>query len=160
MQCVKGICIHFLIYLVINFVSLIRKHTIISKRKHLLHFTTKVILIKVLWWAIFILQNLRFGPVVQFRVHEFFFVIFLTILSRIKFRFYKRVKNDVVSIWFCFINFQFIWNYNSFPAQMCMLCIALIEIAHRRTYIQWLCSQHFILFFVFMKMGKPSFLIY
>ena len=50
-QCVKGICIHFLIYLVINFVSLIQKHTIISKRKHLLHFTTKVLLIKVLWWV-------------------------------------------------------------------------------------------------------------
>ena len=70
-QCVKGICIHFLIYLVINFVSLIQKHTIISKRKHLLHFTTKVFLIKVLWWAIFILQNLRVGRVVQFRVHDF-----------------------------------------------------------------------------------------
>ena len=60
-QCVKGICIHFLIYLVINFVSLIQKHTIISKRKHLLHFTTKVLSIKVLWWAVFKLENLRFG---------------------------------------------------------------------------------------------------
>ena len=35
----------------------------ISKRKHLLHFTTKVLLIKVLRWAIFILHNLRFGQV-------------------------------------------------------------------------------------------------
>ena len=43
----------------------------ISKRKHLLHFTTKVLLIKVLRWAILILHNLRFVPVVQFRVHDF-----------------------------------------------------------------------------------------
>ena len=48
----------------------------ISKRKHLLHFTTKVVFIKVLWWAIFILQNLRFGRLcsLEFMI---FFVMFL-----------------------------------------------------------------------------------
>ena len=31
------------------------------------------------------------------------------------------------------------WNDNFVLAQMCMLCIALIRIPHRRTYMQWVC---------------------
>ena len=33
------------------------------------------------------------------------------------------------------------WKCNSVPAQMCMLLIALIEIIHLRTYMQWLYNE-------------------
>ena len=43
--------------------------------------------------------------------------------------------------YFFFIKVQFLSNYNSVAAQMCMFCIVLTEIAHRRTYIHWLCTE-------------------
>ena len=42
-----------------------------------------------------------------------------------------------------FLKLSIFGNYNPLPAQMCKLCIALIEIAQRRTYLQWLWYYHY-----------------
>ena len=41
--------------------------------------------------------------------------------------------------------------YNSMPAQMCLLYVSLIEIAHQATYIKWLCLLLYI-----MKMNQDK----
>ena len=65
-------------------------------------------------WDIFTEHNLKFGPVGQFKVHEFFvlfkfWVAFIDKISRHKWCF----KHVVL------FNEE---NYNSMPAQMCLLC--------------------------------------
>ena len=53
----------------------------------------------------------------------------------------KECKTEIVNVRFCFINFLNFLKYNSVLTQMCMLCIALIEIAYLRTCIQLLWLQ-------------------
>ena len=61
--------------------------------------------------------------------------------SRLQWRKYGRSIKETKLIQFCFNKFFIFWNHNSVPALMCMFCIAVIEIAHCRTYIQWLWTQ-------------------
>ena len=57
-----------------------------------------------------------------FRLYEFFVLYFELILCLLL---------------FCFIYFQFLKLLPWSNGQMCMLCIAPTEIAHRRTYFVW-----------------------
>jgi hypothetical protein len=50
-------------------------------------------------------------------------------------RLIKEANIILTDRYFVFIKVQFLSNYNSVAAQMCMFCIVLTEIAHRRTYI-------------------------
>ena len=71
-------------------------------------------------------KNLQCSVLFLWNIYIFFWVVSII----------KKTKHE--SVCFCFINFLLLWN------QMCILCIKLIEIIHRRTYIyqtMTLCSD-------------------
>ena len=79
---------------------------------------------KVLSWALFMKQNLRFGhiwPVFGSVLIDTFVVFSLDYQKR--------------QTLFCFIIFQLFLNCNSIPVLMCWLYIVQLEMAQHRTYI-------------------------
>ena len=84
---------------------------------------------KVLRWSLFIRQNLRLRLIwVGLAVYKF--LVFWVAIS--------LDKHVDVNMQFCFKNIYFFEIAN--PAQMYIHVVALIEIAHRITYIQWVCT--------------------
>ena len=76
-----------------------------------------------LFWAVL-------GQLCDLELMYFLCLLFIPILNRILYRFLTVVK-------LIFFKYSFVSHPFKFCAgQMCMLCTALIEINHKRTYIQ------------------------